>query len=229
MILYSKRCVFLIWFTLGYTSAYSHNQLLDDVNQTCLTHPDVQHLRSKELAELVDLDQKDRENWDELSEEEKTNIAARDLKRRMRVGEIFGEGCFKTTADYSAASLIYQHWDVPDHYYQAFIWANEAVSLGDAKQKHLVALTIDRYLVSIGKKQLFGSQAFASDNSNWCFCLEPIESSFPDALRLDYLGSTLSQQYDWLSSINEGKNDCPTAECQHELKPTPKGSIPGFW
>ena len=58
-----------------------------------------------------------------------------DLIRRKRVGEIFGEGCFKTAKDYSAASLIFQHGDTPDHYYQA-LWANRAVELGDISQNN---------------------------------------------------------------------------------------------
>ena len=73
--------------------------------------------------------------------------------------EILGEGCFKSAEDYAAASLIYQHGDSPDHFFQAFIWALRAVQLGDFQQKSLVAMTVDRYLISSGKKQLFGTQA----------------------------------------------------------------------
>lgn len=54
---------------------------------------------------------------------------------------------------------MYQHGDVSDHYYLAFMWALRSVALGNEDVKSLVALTVDRYLVSIGKKQLFGSQA----------------------------------------------------------------------
>lgn len=193
----------------------------------CLYNPELQHVRSIELKNLVDADQKEREDWDNLSDDEKLKMLERDLIRRKRVGEILGEGCFKTPEDYAAASLIYQHGDAPDHYYQAFIWANRAVDLGDEKQKNLVALTIDRYLVSIGKKQLFGSQAFA-EQAQECFCLEQVEESFPDAIRTDYTGLSLVNRYEWLAAINSGKI-CLNSECSKPLNPTAKGTIPGFW
>ncbi|KTD17759.1 hypothetical protein [Legionella jordanis] len=78
-------------------------------------------------------------------------IRKNDLERRKRIGEIFGEGCINNGEDYAAASLIYQHGDVSDHYYQAFHWALLAKEKGVSKAKYLVALTLDHYLVSIGK------------------------------------------------------------------------------
>ncbi|MDF1756942.1 MAG: hypothetical protein P1U74_01395 [Legionellaceae bacterium] len=154
---------------------------------TCLTDPKLQEARSKELKKLFDADVKDRENWETLSITQLEEIRVHDNKRRIRVGAIFAEGCFKSSDDYSRAALIFQHGEVPDHYYQAFIWANIAVDLGDDTQRPMVALTIDRYLVSIGKKQLFGSQSLASAATNWCYCMQTVEESFPDSIRLSYL------------------------------------------
>ena len=196
---------------------------------SCLDKPEMQALRSQELTELVNADQKERDDWDNLTEDEKLKMSENDLGRRKRVGEILGEGCFKTPEDYAAASLIYQHGNVPDHFFQAFVWASRAVALGDLNQKHLVTLTIDRYLISIGKKQLFGSQAYASEATGWCFCIEPVESSFPDAVRKEYAGASLQDKYDWLASKNEGK-DCTNTECTNiALQPSPQGTVPGFW
>ena len=110
----------------------------------------------------MEADQKERENFAKITELQRSIFLENDLARRKRVGEIFGEGCLKTPRDYLNAALIYQHGEVSDHYYQAFIWANRALSLGDDKASQFVALTIDRYLVSIGHKQLFGSQAYSS-------------------------------------------------------------------
>jgi hypothetical protein len=194
----------------------------------CLEQPQMQAARSQELKEMVEADQKAREDWENLSDEEKIQMAEQDLVRRKRVGEILGEGCFKTADDYGAASLIYQHGDNPDHYYQAFVWANRAVQLGEEGAKGLVALTIDRYLVSIGKKQLFASQAYASEATGNCYCLQQVEASFPDAFRKEFSGISLAERFEWLVSINEA-NNCPNSECPIPLEPTPKGSLPGFW
>ena len=195
----------------------------------CFMQPGLQKIRSKELSDLVTADQKSREQFDKLTREEMTQVQIDDTTRRKRVGEIMGEGCIKTAKDYAAASLIYQHGDVPDHYYQAFIWANRAVVLGDARQKNLVAITIDRYLLSIGKKQLFGSQFKASDKTGWCTCIEPVELSFTDADRTRYDQIKLSEQYQFMVMLNKGKKNCHSTECPGKLAPTLRGSVPGFW
>ena len=197
---------------------------------SCLDKPEMQASRSNELITMVEADQNERANFDNLSDEERLTLFDNDLIRRKRVGEILGEGCFKTPDDYAAASLIYQHGDVPDHYYQAFVWANRAVQLGDLNQKSLVAMTIDRYLVSIGKMQLFGSQAYASAATGWCYCLESVESSFPDSIRKEYSGFSLQDRYDRLASFNQD-NGCSNIDCStlELLQPSPKGTVPGFW
>lgn len=196
---------------------------------TCLSHPDIQVSRSNELESLLRNDQSDRENWENLSSQELEAVTERDLKRRMRVGEIFAEGCLKTAEDYAAAAMIYQHGDVPDHYFQSFIWSFRGVTLGDEELKHMMAMAIDRYLVSIGKRQLFGSQGFISEDTGWCYCMEPVESTFPESMRQQYLGRSLSESYALIASLNEGKDNCNTLDCASVLAPTPNGTVPGFW
>ena len=196
--------------------------------------PAVQQLRSKELQDLYNADQSDYRKELETHPDQPIDVqklqqmAVNDLERRKRVGEIFGEGCFHIADDYSAAAMIYQHGDVPDHYFQAFIWAKSAVSLGDAKEKSVMAIAIDRYLVHTGQKQLFGSQANKPSGSSACWCLEPVEMSFPDSVRKEYHGKDLSEDVAWLQSLN-GSNNCPEVYCKSDLKPSPKGTVPGFW
>lgn len=196
---------------------------------SCLEQPEKQISRSNELVELVAADQNEREGFENFSEEEMMKLSENDLNRRKRVGEIFGEGCFKNASDYAAAALIYQHGDVSEHYFQAFIWANRAVQLGDLTQKSLAALAIDRYLVDIGKKQLFGSQFYGTESGGWCYCLVPVEPSFPDNFRKEYSGASLEERFELLAEINQGKN-CANKECiDMTLEPSPKGTVPGFW
>lgn len=185
--------------------------------------------RAKELQELVTADQKDRQHWETQTAGQLLEVAQKDEARRKRVGEIFGEGCFLTAADYAAAAMVYQHGNHPDHYFQTFLWSKQSMELGDAKQSHLMALGIDRYLVSIGKKQLFGSQANRPGDANSaCWCIQQVEKSFTDRLRKKYLDRTMAETYVWLKELNQGKK-CPEKECSENLKPTPKGSVPGFW
>lgn len=217
------------------TNVYPQKPTVAPMNANCFMDPKLQKMRSIELAALVAADQKERVTLNKISNIKKINqngidqLNSNDLSRRKRVGEIMGEGCLKTAADYTAASIIYLHGDVPDHYYQAFIWANKASVLGDTEQKRLVAMSIDRYLVSIGKKQLFGSQFQASDTTNWCFCLQPVEPAFSDSDRVKYLQKKINVQYKFLLSLNKGNKHCTDIECPINLASSPQGSVPGFW
>jgi hypothetical protein len=197
--------------------------------KNCLEDPARQEARSRELQEIVNADQSDRSAAPNIPEGQWPDILNRDLKRRKRVGEIFGEGCFKNSADYAAAALVYQHGDQPDHYFQAYIWSKRAVELGDASQKRLMALGVDRFLVNTGKKQLFASQASRPFDSN-CWCLQPVESAFPDAKRKEFNAYSVKEALQWIDSLNAGRG-CPAAtECVNsDLTPTPPGSVPGIW
>lgn len=196
-------------------------------NLNCQANIKLQQLRSHELQQLLDADQLDRKNVTKVKE-----VVRRDLKRRKRVGEIFAEGCINSAVDYLNAALIYQHGITSDHYYQAYLWAKKAMAVGGPVEKinakSLIALTIDRYLISIGKKQLFGSQYSKPENDS-CYCMEPVESGFPDKLRLEYTNISLQKRYELLKSFfNKGSN-CPVRECSKILAHTPKGNVPGLW
>jgi hypothetical protein len=78
---------------------------------------------SREIQAVKDADQKDRASWATLTQKQWAKVAKRDLKRRKQIAELFAEGCFKTAQDYMNAALVYQHGEVPDHFYQTYIWA----------------------------------------------------------------------------------------------------------
>lgn len=191
-----------------------------------------QSLRSLELQKIRKADQLDR-SWQvqglQPSNKLFDNISRNDLLRRKRVGEIFAEGCLNSVADYEAAYLVYQHGNTPDHFFQAFLWSKKAVSLGDLKAKGEVAMAIDRYLVSLGHKQLFGTQAFQSHPGD-CWCIHAIEESFPKVLRDEYRGGENAAYtgLQYLKILNSSKS-CPTAYCPSKLKASPTGIVPGFW
>lgn len=186
-------------------------------------------LRSQELQAIVQADQAERSQWDKKTADEIVDVAKRDEDRRKRVGEIFGEGCFSSPADYAAAALVFQHGETPDHFLQTYLWAKRAVDLGDVTQKRLMALGIDRYLVHSGHKQLFGSQATKPElKAESCWCLQAVEKRFPDRLRREIAGKSYAEAAGWLKELNAGKA-CPNKECSAALKPSPRGTVPGFW
>ncbi len=188
--------------------------------------------RSEELQRIREADQADRA-WQSKGEQPNQStletMSKNDLVRRKRVGEIFDEGCLKSAADYEAAFIVYQHGNTPDQYFQAFLWSKQALALGDTQVKGEVAMAVDRYLVSIGHKQLFGTQA-SQKVIGGCWCIHPVEDSFPQTFRDEYRGGGNSA-YTGLAylKILNAKGDCPAAYCSSSLQPTPKGTVPGFW
>ena len=192
-----------------------------------------QSQRSLELRKILEADQADR-GWQTKGQQPSQKLleemSRHDLVRRKRVGEIFGEGCLKTVADYRAAFFVFQHGNVPDHYFQAFIWAKHALGLGDDRAKSDVAMAIDRYLVSIDHKQLFGTQASMPSPSK-CWCIQPVDETFPQSIRDEYRGGGNSDYTGlaYLKILNVAQKDCPVAYCNKDLQPSPKGLVPGFW
>jgi hypothetical protein len=215
--------LFLIFFISSCASAQTGHYI------SCSQDPQKLEARSQELSQIVKADQDERADFPSKTPEEMQEMMKQDVLRRKRVGEIFGEGCFSKAQDFAAAALVYQHGDVPEHFFQTFLWAKRAVELGDPSQKRMMALGIDRYLINIGKKQLFGSQATKGDTSpDGCWCLQQVEESFPDQLRKSQTGKNLSEALEWVQELNAGKN-CPSQQCTKELKPSPKGTVPGLW
>ena len=219
-------CVLVSFNQVNFAKAISKNSYS---YKSCLEQPKKQKARSLELQELVKADQKVRENFVHQSLEEQTSMAEEDRKRRQRVGEIFGEGCFKNIEDYQAAALIYQHGDTPDHFYQSFVWSNEAMRLGSKKDAQGVAVAIDRYLVTIGHKQLFGTQALIVGEKGDCLCFNQNEKTVPASMIKKYGGMSLEQRVAMYVKLFNVSKSCEIKECPGNLQPTPKGTVPGFW
>jgi hypothetical protein len=187
-----------------------------------------QSQRSKEMQDIYNADQADRALAHQTPETAWPDIEKRDLERRVRVAAIFAEGCFKSAADYSAAAMVFQHGDQPDHFFQTYLWSKRAMELGDSSQVQMLTRGIDRYLVNTNHKQLFATQAF-KPFSQPCWCLDPVEKSFSDELRKKYSAMTLVEALSWVDSLNAGSTCEKAKECAKDLQATPVGSVPGLW
>ena len=192
----------------------------------CEANPQRQAERSAELVTIAQEDQADRALPYDAIDWNKVN--PRDLQRRIRVATIFAEGCFQKASDYASAATVYQHGVTADHYYQAFVWAHDAVQLGDVSQRWWMAAAADRYLVKIGFKQLFGTQI--SRDSSEKFCLQPVEASFPESLRIEYVRFSVNEQIaNTLKGIGSKQSPKDVKDCEPALKASPRGTMPGFW
>jgi hypothetical protein len=78
--------------------------------------------------------------------------------RRAETRKLLAEGKIVSGEDFSDASLIFQHGQIPDDFLFAHILAVEALTRGGSADKWMAAATLDRYLQSINQPQVFGTQ-----------------------------------------------------------------------
>ncbi len=105
-----------------------------------------------------------------------------DEVRRQKTVELLRKGELHTADDYLWASFVFQHGDTPDDYLMAHTLALVALRKGDRQAVWMTTATMDRYLQSIGKAQIFGTQFNTPDGRPTT--MEPYDRTLiSDALR----------------------------------------------
>ncbi|NYF79727.1 hypothetical protein [Granulicella arctica] len=144
------------------------------------------------------------------------DIKERGEKRRLLVRTMLAKGEVQTGEDLHDAALLFQHGVTADDYLLAHILAVEAVIRGNDKSKFLAAATLDRYLQSINKSQVFGTQYAPDPNTPVVKAADGVfkgriwthgpldEHLVPDILRHDYCVPDLEQQKKNLATLNAG-------------------------
>lgn len=112
---------------------------------------------SEELKNMYEADQEDRKSWRTGGTDWEV-VKPRDNSRMKRVEELYSQGLLKTADDMYYAAMIYQHGDKPEHYEKAMELSRQAGKFGHPDGKRFSALAEDRYLLSIGKPQIWGTQ-----------------------------------------------------------------------
>jgi len=117
------------------------------------------------LKKLFQQDQEDRKlNWEDPTV--RKEVVARDRKRLQQVYWFINSNRELSPKDKYFAAMILQHADKPEDYQQANRLAKEAMEDGYNPAKWLYAATLDRYLLSQKKPQLFGTQ-FEKKGGKW--------------------------------------------------------------
>lgn len=109
-------------------------------------------------------------------------VSMRDEQREIRVKELLALGSLGNGAEYYRAAMILQHASTPDDFLLAHDLCVIAISKGEQKAKWLAAASMDRFLLSIGRQQRFGTQ-FLSNKSYRPPHLAPVDPSVSDVLR----------------------------------------------
>jgi hypothetical protein len=158
---------------------------------------------SRELAELFQVDQADRQSPDQVSREQLEAMARRDEQRRARVREIVRQGPFPSAEDYFHAAMLLYHGKTSEELLLAHQLATIAGFKGHRLGKWLCAVTLDRFLESVGQPQPFGTQYRRDASGKWT--VEPMDHSLPEAVRAEYGVPPLAEQLKRAEAMNQAK------------------------
>ena len=136
-----------------------------------------------DLREMYYADQRDREGgFDKI---DWSVVNGRDAERRDRVRQLAAAGQLRSADDYYYAAMIFQHGEDEASYDQAFRYAGRAVEMDASfvKARWLAAASKDRYHMSRGEPQLYGTQ-YKRIEGKWL--LWPVDFHVSDAERAEW-------------------------------------------
>jgi hypothetical protein len=136
-----------------------------------------------EMTAIFNADQGDRKGPG-LGKIDWSVVGPRDEARRARTKALLDSGKLRTGADFYHAAFVFQHGSTPNDYLLAHTLAVIAAASGRKDATWIAAATLDRYLMNIGQKQIYGTQ-FVSHNGG-AMSQEPYDRTLvSDALRAD--------------------------------------------
>jgi len=152
-----------------------------------------------ELSQIHYNDQKDRQkdyfetDWDEVSKN--------DSLRRLRVMQLIKLKKLHTSKDYRHAAMIFQHGGDSTSYKMAMNLMKKSIELNPNADKWLLAAATDRYLLSIGKPQIYGTQYHKNGDEPWK--LADIDTTkITNKERRDFGVETLIEQREKVERMN---------------------------
>lgn len=87
-----------------------------------------------------------------------TKLSAADSIRRLRTKALLSAGKLRSGDDFWHAAFVFQHGGESESYLLAHSLAIIAVARGRSDATWIAAATLDRYLNSVGQKQIYGTQ-----------------------------------------------------------------------
>jgi hypothetical protein len=108
-----------------------------------------------EMSLIFIADQAAREN---LAVFDAAAIRKQDAERRARGRQLLDAGELRSGTDFYRAAFIFQHGSTPDDFLLAHTLAVIAAARGRSDATWIASATLDRYLQSIGRRQIYGTQ-----------------------------------------------------------------------
>ncbi|WP_277970258.1 hypothetical protein [Sphingomonas echinoides] len=118
---------------------------------------DLERASDPEVTAIYQADQAARSGGSQI---DWSKVAAGDATRRARMRVLLAEDHVASGDDYEHAAFIFQHGDRPEDYLLAHALAVIATARGSRNGAWIAAASLDRYLASIGKPQIYGTQFF---------------------------------------------------------------------
>ena len=114
---------------------------------------------------------------------EAVEIVDGDTQRRIEVLGYILQGQIHAPRDLVYAAFVFQHGDCPGHYAFAHRLATFALDVGYDEARWIYAATLDRYLMSLGQPQKYGTQYTWEQGA---YKLYPVDPATTDAERAEY-------------------------------------------
>lgn len=151
-----------------------------------------------ELKEIYKQDQNERKS-DNI---DFGKLYVNDSLRRIKVDNLIKQGKVNTGKDYARAAMIYQHGKDSIDFGKAVKFIKIAIEKDTTINKWLFAAATDRYLLSKGKPQIYGTQYGRIGNGPWK--LDPIDTTkISDAERIKLGVRTLAKQREEVKLMNK--------------------------
>ena len=135
--------------------------------------PETDNLR---LDDLYAADQKDRETVYTTTADVDT-LKIRDQERRRELVSMIGQGTVNTSNDMYHAAVLFLHGSEPKEFLAAHRLATMSAINGHRPSRWLAAASLDRFLMSIGLPQTYGTQFEHSEDNNLYQLRLPIDDT----------------------------------------------------
>ena len=141
--------------------------------------PEDDAVSNPEMKKIFAEDQRVRQPYPNV---DRASVNKSDVIRRTETMRPLNEGALHSGEDFTWAAHIVQHGSSPDDFLLAHTLAIEAIRKGDSNATWIAAATLDRYLQSIQKPQIYGTQFSTPDGK--AATQEPYTRTLiPDSLR----------------------------------------------
>jgi hypothetical protein len=134
-----------------------------------------------EMQQIYEADQQARKDFVEFSRAADALVPG-DAERRIQTRKLLANDKLRTAEDYTRAAFVFQHGNTPDDFLFAHTLAMIAAARGEEDALWIASATLDRYLQSTGKRQIYGTQI--KEKADHTATLEPYNRELvSDAIR----------------------------------------------